>query len=72
MYTRLASSNSFATLSRDVRPFAPRMRVTERNAQNARTGRIVTVRRNGLAVVQWSDGSTSAQVTFNLVRAGDC
>jgi hypothetical protein len=72
MYTRHASLNSFATLSRDVRTFAPRMRVTERRAQNPRSGRIVKLGRNGLALVAWTDGTSSHQTTFNLVRAGDC
>lgn len=49
--------------------FAARTRVTERYAQNARTGRVVTVRRNGLAVVQWADGTTSVQATFALTHA---
>lgn len=49
--------------------FAPRTRVVERNAQNARTGRIRSVTRYGLALVEWANGSTSYQTTFNLVRA---
>lgn len=66
-----ASTLNNSTVSTRRAHFAPRTRVTERFAQNPRTGRVVSVTRNGLAVVQWSDGTTSAQVTFALTRASE-